>query len=143
MVPAHQPEGARHVQTSGGDTVQQWACERADELPGTGLEHPFGPAWDVFKVCGKVFMLLTELGGEPLLTLKASPQDARALREQYAAVTPGYHMNKKHWITLRSSAELDRELVQELVTESYLLVLEALPRHRRPVDPATFGVTPS
>ncbi|MDN5631735.1 MmcQ/YjbR family DNA-binding protein [Glutamicibacter protophormiae] len=142
MVPVHAPEDTGHV-AAPEDTVQQWARERADVLPGTGLEHPFGPEWDVFKVCGKVFMLLTELGEEPLVTLKARPEDARALREQYAAITPGYHMNKKHWITLRPSAELDRELVEELVTESYLLVLEGLPRYRRPVDPATFGNTPS
>ena len=45
------------------------ARERADELPGSGLEHPFGPEWDVYKVRGKVFMLLAMLGGEPIVNL--------------------------------------------------------------------------
>jgi predicted DNA-binding protein (MmcQ/YjbR family) len=31
--------------------------------------------------------------------------------------------------------------VEDLVTESYLLVVENLPRAERPVDPATFGRT--
>lgn len=45
------------------DTIQRYARARAEELPGAGLEHPFGPEWEVFKVGGKVFMLLTEITG--------------------------------------------------------------------------------
>lgn len=117
--------------------------EAAEALPGSGMSHPFGPEYEVWKVRGKVFALLTDLADGPIVVIKSDPEDSRALRETYADITPGYHMNKKHWITLRPSAELDRELVEELVTESYLLVLEGLPRYRRPVDPATFGNTPS
>ena len=47
--------------------LHRCARERADELPGSGLEHPFGPEWDVYKVRGKVFMLLSVLGGEPIV----------------------------------------------------------------------------
>lgn len=32
------------------DPLLQVARDRADELPGAGLEYPFGPEWDVFKV---------------------------------------------------------------------------------------------
>ena len=32
-----------------------------------------------------------------------------------------------------------KQLVDDLVTDSYLLVVENLPRAKRPVDPATFG----
>lgn len=48
-------------------------------------------------------------------------------------------MNKKHWITLHPSGELDKQLIDDLVTESYLLVVENLPHAKRPVDPAIFG----
>lgn len=48
-------------------------------------------------------------------------------------------MNKKHWITMTGGGRLDGQLVADLVTESYLLVVEKLPRAQRPVDPATFG----
>lgn len=126
-----------------GRKQQDVAREMAEELPASTMGHPFGPEYEVFKVRGKVFMLLTEVPGDPIVVLKADPEDSQALRQEYDDITPGYHMNKKHWITLRPSAELDRELVDELVTESYLLVLEGLPRYRRPVDPATFGNTPS
>lgn len=125
-----------------GQTLQRRASDRADELPGAELSHPFGEGWDVFKVHGKVFMLQTEITGEPLVILKASPSDARALREAYDAVTPGYHMNKRHWITLHSDGDLDAEIVDDLVTESYLLVVASLPKKQQPVDPATFGQQP-
>lgn len=122
-----------------GDDLQQHARARVDELPGATLEHPFGPDWDVFKVRGKVFMLMTDVTGQPIVTVKADPEDSKALREQHAAITPGYHMNKKHWITLHSADDLSAQLIDDLVTDSYLLVVATLPRAKRPVDPATFG----
>lgn len=119
--------------------LQQIAARRTEELPGAELTHPFGEGWDVFKVRGKVFMLHTELAGEPLVTIKSAPAEARALREMYSDITAGYHMNKKHWITLRPGGGLDERFVEELVTESYLLVVEGLARKIRPVDPESFA----
>ncbi|APZ33462.1 MmcQ/YjbR family DNA-binding protein [Microbacterium aurum] len=111
-----------------GDELQQCARERADELPLSSLEHPFGPEWDVFKVQGRVFMLMTAVTGEPIVTLKAAPADGEALRAQFSDISPGYHMNKKHWITLRAGGALPKDLVAELVTDSYLLVVAKLQR---------------
>ena len=119
--------------------IQRSAAARADELPGAALEHPFGPDVDVFKVRGKVFMLFSEVSGEPVVTLKARPADGAVLREAYPEITPGYHMNKRHWITVRPGTTLDQQLLEDLVTESYLLIVEGLPRAERPVNPDTFG----
>lgn len=118
-----------------GARLQQYARGRVEELPGAVLEHPFGPDWEVFKVRNKVFMLMTEITGEPIVIVKADPEDGKALRHQYEDVTPGYHMNKQHWITLHPGGDLKKSLVDELVTESYRLVVENLPRAKRPVDP--------
>ncbi|WP_218915272.1 MmcQ/YjbR family DNA-binding protein [Aeromicrobium massiliense] len=87
-----------------GVHLQQRARDRAEQLPGADLEHPFGPDWDDFKVRGKVFLLLTAVTGSPVVVLKADPADARVLREQHDDVTPGYHMDKRHWITLHPAA---------------------------------------
>jgi len=114
------------------------AAARAEELPGAESENPFGPEWDVYKVRGKVFLLIP-LDGTGRVTLKSHPDDATALREAFAEIVPGYHMNKKHWITVHPGPALEPELVSELVTESYLCVVEKLPRAQRPVDPALFG----
>lgn len=122
-----------------GDALQERARARVDELPGAVLEHPFGPDCEVFKVRDKVFMLMTDVTGEPIVILKTGPEDSKALREQHDDITPGYHMNKRHWITLNPGGDLQESNVDDLVTDSYLLVVENLPLAKRPVDPATFG----
>ncbi|MEV6648191.1 MmcQ/YjbR family DNA-binding protein [Amycolatopsis sp. NPDC051371] len=122
-----------------GSTLQKTAADCAEELPGARLEHPVGPGWEVFKVSGKVFMLMTEVLGSPVVILKADPGEALALREQNSHITPGYHMNKRHWITLEAGEDVDETLVEELVTDSYLLVVSHLPKAQQPVDPHTYG----
>ncbi|WP_280464005.1 MmcQ/YjbR family DNA-binding protein [Nocardia carnea] len=104
-------------------------------MDGTGR----GDSREVSKVRGKVFMLMTAVTGESLVIVKAEPEQARALRGAHEDITPGYHMNKKHWITLGPGGSITKDLVDELVTESYLLVVDKLPRAKRPVDPTTFG----
>ena len=122
------------------EMIQRLAAARTEELPGTGVSWPFGPDWDVFKVRDRVFMLQTRITGEPIVILKAWPADGTALREAYQEITPGYHMNKKHWITLNPGEKIDAQMIEDLVTESYLLVLEQnVPKNRWPVDPSTFG----
>jgi len=120
-----------------GIVLQETVRARALELPAAAFEMPFGPGAEVAKVLGKMFLLLTEVKGEPIVVLKAEPRDAEALRSTHPEITPGYHMNKRHWITLNPGG-LGAEFVRELVTDSYLLVVETLPRARRPVDPQTF-----
>ncbi|MGH3170900.1 MAG: MmcQ/YjbR family DNA-binding protein [Trebonia sp.] len=122
-----------------GPALHKTAAACAQDLPEAQLEHPFGPDWEVFKVRGKVFMLTTEVPGRPVVILKAEPDDAHALREQNSHITPGYHMNKKHWITLESGEGVDKKLVEELVTDSYRLVVSHLPKAEQPVDPHTHG----
>ncbi|MGW0424942.1 MmcQ/YjbR family DNA-binding protein [Streptomyces sp. NPDC003015] len=122
-----------------GSALHKTAADCAEELPGAQLEHSFGPDWEVYKVRGKVFMLMTDVPGRPVVILKADPDEAHTLREQYRHITPGYHMNKKHWITLESGEGVDKELVRELVTDSYQLVVAHLPEAERPVDPYAYG----
>lgn len=122
-----------------GRALQDTAREVAEELPSSAMSHPFGPEYEVFKVKGMVFMLLTEVPGDPLVVLKADPEDSAALRESHEDITPGYHMNKKHWITLEPGKTVHKRLVRELVTDSYRLVVAGLPRAEQPVDPESFG----
>lgn len=123
-----------------GTEIQQRAVARAEQLPGSQLTHPFGPEWDVYKVRGKVFMLVTDTTGQEMVNLKVSPADSTSLRTMFPGeIAPGYHMNKKHWISVTQGPHITPDLVDELVTESYLLVVENLPKAQRPVDPSTFG----
>jgi predicted DNA-binding protein (MmcQ/YjbR family) len=120
-----------------GQELQKVANEYATELPDVTFEHRVGPNWELYKVGGKLFMLMTDMPGHPVVILKADPDEAVGLREQYAEITTGYHMDKKHWITAAGGPSLDENLVKELVTDSYRLVVDKLPKSKRPVDPGT------
>ncbi|WP_213813860.1 MmcQ/YjbR family DNA-binding protein [Glaciihabitans sp. dw_435] len=102
-------------------------------LPATSETFPFGPDTPVYKTTAnnKVFAIMSTPGDpNPLVTLKCVPEDGASLCEQYDSITPGYHMNKKHWLTVRLTAEVPDSLVTELVTESYRLVRPRPPRAR-------------
>ncbi|MEU9606908.1 MmcQ/YjbR family DNA-binding protein [Streptomyces sp. NPDC048057] len=91
---------------------------------------PFGPENSVFKVAGRMFAL-SALDGRPLtVNLKCEPENAVRLRAEHPAITPGYHMNKRHWNTV-AVADLPARLVKELIEDSYDLVVAKLPRAER------------
>ncbi|GIV77016.1 MmcQ/YjbR family DNA-binding protein [Litorilinea aerophila] len=98
---------------------------------GATEEQPFGPDVLVYKVMGKIFALLF-WREEPLrLNLKCDPLEALALRQQYAAVLPGYHMNKRHWNTLVLDGTLPEAEVWGQIDQSYALVVQGLTRAQR------------
>ncbi|MFA7687210.1 MAG: MmcQ/YjbR family DNA-binding protein [Moheibacter sp.] len=99
--------------------------------PGVTEEFPFGPETLVFKVEGKIFAL-TGLDNPVFeVNLKCDPEYAEVLREEYPAVRPGYHMNKKHWNTVNFEGGLSEELLEKLVNHSYELVVKSLPKSKR------------
>jgi predicted DNA-binding protein (MmcQ/YjbR family) len=101
-------------------------------LPGAVEEFPFGDEVSVFKVGGKMFAL-SGLDGEPLqLSVKCEPDLAVQLRATYPAITPGYHLNKRHWNTITLDGSLPDQMVTDLLGDSYDLVVASLPKARRP-----------
>ena len=106
--------------------------ERCLGLPGANEEFPFGDEVSVFKVGGKMFAL-SHLDGEPLqVSLKCDPELAVQLRSAYEAITPGYHLNKRHWNTITLDGSVPDEMVADLLGDSYDLVVASLPKARRP-----------
>ena len=106
---------------------------RAWCLAQTGASEgfPFGPEHSVFKVAGKMFAL-SALERTPLeVSVKCEPELAVGLRESYAAIRPGYHLNKRHWNTLTLDRSLPDQLVRDMIEDSYDLVVSALPRRTR------------
>jgi predicted DNA-binding protein (MmcQ/YjbR family) len=88
---------------------------------GVTEEFPFGEDTLVFKVHGKMFAL-TDVENFESINLKSLPEDAVQLREQYAGVLPGYHMNKKHWNTVLMDGGVADNLVKKWIDQSYNLV---------------------
>lgn len=122
-----------------GSGIYTVARQRAEEMLGSQVQHPFGPDWEVFKVRGKVFLLLTAVTGQEQMIVKAEPEDCQALQQQYSFIAPGYHMNKRHWVSVYPHADLHQRLIEELVTDSYRLVVEKLPKTQCPIDPTSLG----
>ncbi len=92
---------------------------------GVTEELPFNETTLAFKVMGKIFVL-TSLEGALALNLKCDPAKAVELRENYPAVQPGYHMNKKHWNTVYVDGSMREELITGQIDHSYDLVVAGL-----------------
>ena len=102
------------------------AMDACAAFPAVQLSYPFGEETAVYKVVGKMFAAINDRQ----LTLKSDPEDARALVSEFDEVIPGYHMNKKHWISVALPARVAP--ADELIAASYDLVVLTLPRAKRP-----------
>lgn len=99
--------------------------------PGAEETYPFDTVTLVAKVGGKMFALLGTTGSPLQLSLKVDPGFGDALRATYPAIQPGYHLNKRHWVTLTLDGSLEPALIHELIDGSYRLVVKGLPRAAR------------
>jgi predicted DNA-binding protein (MmcQ/YjbR family) len=94
-------------------------------------EFPFDETTLVFKVCGKIFALTGLEHHEFEVNLKCDPLRAIELREEYESIRPGFHMNKKHWNTIRVDGSFSVDLFRDLIDHSYEMVVKGLPKHLR------------
>jgi predicted DNA-binding protein (MmcQ/YjbR family) len=98
---------------------------------GSEETFPFGFETSVFKVGGKMFAL-SRLKHEPLsVSLKCEPLLAEQLRAAHPAISPGWHLNKRHWNTVAIDGSLSDQMIGEMIEDSYDLVVSALPRVRQ------------
>ncbi len=88
-------------------------------------EFPFDENTLVFKVMGKMFAL-TDIDLFESINLKCDPEEALVLRENYPSVIPGYHMNKKHWNTIKMEGNVPDILIKQWIDNSYNLVVSSL-----------------
>jgi predicted DNA-binding protein (MmcQ/YjbR family) len=94
---------------------------------GTTEELPFDEVTLVFKVMGKIFAL-TALDDWNAINLKCLPEIALERRARYESVQPGYHMNKKHWITVPLDGSVPYSEVFTWIDDSYTAVVATLPK---------------
>ena len=88
---------------------------------------PFGNDTLVFKVKGKIFLIASLNRPQLQFNVKCDPEKAIELREQFDAVQPGYHMNKKLWNTIIPDGSIPQRLIKEMIDDSYLLIVKSLP----------------
>jgi predicted DNA-binding protein (MmcQ/YjbR family) len=105
------------------DTIREYCLSK----PGSEETLPFGPDVLVFKVAGKVFLLVPLDTDNLQFNAKCDPEEAEELRERYPNVQPGYHMNKKHWNTITVDGSVSSALLKKWIDHSYDLVVKSLP----------------
>ena len=101
------------------------AREYCISLPCAEEGLPFGADTLVVKVGGKIFAMIA-LDDEPCIALKCNPELAVALREEYPAVLPGYHLNKRHWNTVMLNDSIPDAKIEEWILLSYKLIISGL-----------------
>jgi predicted DNA-binding protein (MmcQ/YjbR family) len=132
--------------------LAQWCREACLALPSAAVDWPFGPDSDVFRIHGKMFALLMHnprVSEHMIVNLKAEPDELPLLIATHEVIRPGFHMNKRHWITVELGPETDLGLVEELIEDSYDNVVAGLPTRLRsslrslgaaPAEPSRRGV---
>lgn len=101
------------------EVLREYVLQKSSVTEG----FPFGETVLVFKVNGKLFLLVPLDTDILQFNVKCDPEKAIELRENYPeAVLPGYHMNKKHWNTVIADGTLTKKQMLEMVDESYRLV---------------------
>jgi predicted DNA-binding protein (MmcQ/YjbR family) len=65
------------------------------------------------------------------VNLKCDPEKAITLREEYAEIIEGFHMNKKLWNTITIESNLSNKLIKELIDHSYDLVIKSMPKKKQ------------
>lgn len=97
--------------------------------PGTSEDTPFDADTLVFRVGGKIF-LFTNIAKEGALrfSVKNEPESVVELKDNYEGIIPGYHLNKKFWITVILGTDVSTPLALQLVDKSYEMVRSSLPK---------------
>lgn len=101
--------------------------EHCISKPGVTEGFPFGEDTLVFKVGGKIFLLIG-VDAANRFNVKCDPELAVELRERYNEVKPGYHMNKTHWNTVYMDGFLTDKQLCDMIDHSYGLILKSLPK---------------
>ena len=95
------------------------------EIPGTTVDQPFEEDFESYIVrhsdSGKWFAAVFLHDGRDMVNLKCDPIESEFLRSVYAGVTPGYHMNKTHWISVWFDSDVPDELLRQLTLASFRL----------------------
>lgn len=98
---------------------------------GVTEDFPFDEVTLCVRVMGKIFAI-TGLDAERYtVNLKCDPDYGVELRERYAEIQPGWHMNKIHWNTVDFEGSLDQSLLRQLIDHSYQQVVKTLKKAQR------------
>jgi predicted DNA-binding protein (MmcQ/YjbR family) len=99
--------------------------------PGSAEDYPFGDDVAVFKVAGRMFALVDLSAPVGSISLKCDPELAPVLCARHPAITPGYHLNKRHWNSIALDGSVPDDELLDLIDHSHELVVARLPKAER------------
>lgn len=97
-------------------------------LPSATERCPFGPDTLALEIGGRMFCLIDLSCEWDFYNLKVVPDYGAELCEIYSGIRPGYHMNKRHWISVNYQGDVPDRLQKELIRHSYCQVAKKLPK---------------
>jgi predicted DNA-binding protein (MmcQ/YjbR family) len=114
-----------------GDSQRDRVMAACVAMAGALEDYPFGDGVAVFKVGGRIFALVSLPDSPGSVSLKCDPDLADELRTRFTAITPGYHLNKRHWNTVALDGSVPDDEVLEEIDHSYELVVATLTKAQR------------
>ena len=106
-------------------------------LPGVHDDFAFGKATSeydrnllVFYVVDKWFCFVNAEAFD-FCTIRCTPEEIPVLIDRYEGITPGWHMDKHHWISVRFDGDIPAEEILDLVKKSYGLAKAKLTARQR------------
>ncbi|HWT24190.1 MAG TPA: MmcQ/YjbR family DNA-binding protein [Solirubrobacteraceae bacterium] len=124
------PSGPGSADAAAAERARAAVWARCEGQRGAWLDRPFGPETAVFKVAGRIFALVSAQT-PARVSLKCEPAFGAALRENHPAIAAGYHLDKRHWITITLDGSVEGDLLDDLVDGSYDLVVAKLSKRAR------------
>ncbi len=97
-------------------------------FPHVTMRSPYGPDTLVLEIGGKQFCLLDLSGEWEFYNIKVDPDYSVELRDSYGSVRPGYHMNKKHWVSVDFRGDVPDSLHRSLLRHAYDVTMRGLPK---------------
>lgn len=94
-------------------------------------DMPFGDDVLIFRIENKIFCALALNSDEPRIVVKLAPEKNIELRDQYQAVEPAFHWNKKFWSDIYLHRDMAEKEVKQCIVESYCEVIRKLPKKIR------------
>ena len=80
-----------------------------------------------YMVNGKMFAMVgNDSEGQPIISVKHTPEHGVELREQYADIVPGYYLNKVHWSSMFLNGSVPEAVLKKMLDESYDLIFNSL-----------------
>ena len=111
----------------------EWIDAFLLNMPGAAKDLQKDWNWIRYQIGGKMFaaICLDEHDLPYYITLKLEPLEGDFWRKRYADIIPGYYMNKVHWNSVKADGNVPDDVLKDLLTKAYRIVLGSLSRKKQ------------